>query len=663
MLYFIKLTIDNFGPYKGKQEIDFTSENSEDGITLIWGDNGFGKTTLLNIFRYALFGKVQGRGNKKYSLKDIANWESYDDGIYGFKVSLKMKYNEEIYEITRQFSTIEGISQPEKDNDYIEDVFLKKDTALTSSIEREHFINSVMPEQISRFFLFDGELLQEYEDLLSDNSGTVMKIKEAIERILGVPILTNGLIDAYSVEKKYSTNLSKIAQKNQNTQLLGNALESKQEELKYHDSEFESLKLKLNKLNIHKNSLEETLRQTEKSRELLFDRKEQENIVLRNKELLSEKILAMKEVTKNVWQDMLKHRILKILSGLDREIEILEDKKKQHIIYEQLMLHIKSAYDNGICPICKQQISESLKKTLKNETYLIDGFNQLSADEQNKIINLQGRRSKLLKLNISETEQKVNNIEAIISEITVNISSAEQRIKEINKNLAKIGDYGIAGTVQEDMRKCLNQIENTENGLNKEKIEIDRITSEIKNIEDKLKQQVNDAGLLNAEKQRDLCEKIKNIFEEGVDLYRNRLKQKVEKDASDIFLKISNQSEYTNLKINDNYGLSIVHRSGKMVEIRSAGYEHIVALSLIGALHKNAPLEGPIIMDSPFGRLDLEHKKKIIASLPYLAKQIILLVYKNEIDEQLARETLGGKLKNEYKLSSITAFHTKISKV
>ena len=47
MLTFTSLTIENFGPYKGTQTIDFSNGK---GVTLIWGNNGRGKTTLLNLF-------------------------------------------------------------------------------------------------------------------------------------------------------------------------------------------------------------------------------------------------------------------------------------------------------------------------------------------------------------------------------------------------------------------------------------------------------------------------------------------------------------------------------------------------------------------------------------------------------------------------------------
>ena len=52
-----------------------------------------------------------------------------------------------------------------------------------------------MPERISRFFLFDGELLNEYETLLADLDQQAQVVKESIESILGVPALQNAIAD------------------------------------------------------------------------------------------------------------------------------------------------------------------------------------------------------------------------------------------------------------------------------------------------------------------------------------------------------------------------------------------------------------------------------------------------------------------------------------
>ena len=64
------------------------------------------------------------------------------------------------------------------------------------------------------------------------------------------------------------------------------------------------------------------------------------------------------------------------------------------------------------------------------------------------------------------------------------------------------------------------------------------------------------------------------------------------------------------LSLKKMWGKSSCEGSFPVFSFSSAGYEHIVALSLTGALHQNAPLSGLIIMDSPFGRLDPDHKKR-----------------------------------------------------
>ena len=55
----IKLTMSAFGPYKGEVVVDFT-KFGENGLFLVSGDTGAGKTTIFDGICYALYGSVSG---------------------------------------------------------------------------------------------------------------------------------------------------------------------------------------------------------------------------------------------------------------------------------------------------------------------------------------------------------------------------------------------------------------------------------------------------------------------------------------------------------------------------------------------------------------------------------------------------------------------------
>ena len=91
---------------------------------------------------------------------------------------------------------------------------LSRDGIQMSGDQIESEIDQIAPEQISRFFLFDGELLGEYESLLIEGSEQGRQIREAIEQVLGVPALINGRTELgailKSATKRQSSELSHI---------------------------------------------------------------------------------------------------------------------------------------------------------------------------------------------------------------------------------------------------------------------------------------------------------------------------------------------------------------------------------------------------------------------------------------------------------------------
>lgn len=140
-------------------------------------------------------------------------------------------------------------------------------------------MNLIMPEQVARFFLFDGELLQEYEELLLEDSDMGSKIKDSIEKILGVPVLTNGATDTGTVLDGYQKAKTKIAQSNKQTEQLGSQIAVLEAELQEHTYEIERLRSGLSSELGKKSDLEGEMEQNEHVRTLIGNMNALENSI------------------------------------------------------------------------------------------------------------------------------------------------------------------------------------------------------------------------------------------------------------------------------------------------------------------------------------------------------------------------------------------------
>jgi len=655
MLQFNKIELEDFGPYKGRQSIEFPDQ---DGVTIVFGENMRGKTTLLNAIRYALFGKILGRGFREISPERFINWETKAEGKYSFSVTLYFEESGSEYELVRQFVPKDSVAIPNEDGDYTEEVYLIRDDSVTGPKERENELNRILPQQVSRFFLFDGELLQQYEELLVDESEMGQRIREAIERILGVPVLKNGRADLRSLLDEAQGQEQKAAQMSNQTNELGTLLEGATEKRNHLQSDFIDLSQELSDLQEQKSAKRNQLQQLEAARSLVERQEDLEGQLSDVEDQLEYKRDKLRDMMQESWRSVIQDTLQERLDVLEERRRELDKKRTRISVAKRLASRISDGLEKNECPICEQHLDEEAEDHLEQELRSFQGLTEEDTDPVddydlilqsiNVLQNLaesnpaERIKSTLSEINELKAQRAVVNDE--IGEIENSLeSSKEERVTQLNTEYENI-----IGKISERERT----IEDTESELIKTKENIQKLQSQL--------DQISGNQLEEERNRRELYDKLVELFDRGVDEYRDRLRQRVEQDASDIFIQLTTEPEYKHLQINENYGLTIIHEDGSEIRVRSAGAEHVVALALMGALQNNAPLKGPIIMDSPFGRLDESHVRNVVEALPRLADQVMLLVYKDEIDPETARELLKGKLRREYTLDRVTARHTNL---
>jgi DNA sulfur modification protein DndD len=308
------------------------------------------------------------------------------------------------------------------------------------------------------------------------------------------------------------------------------------------------------------------------------------------------------------------------------------------------------------CPTCLQKISIEARHRIESATQEIG--EQQRAERQRELATIRRKLAALERQPVSTTLDVIRLRWDAVEEASVDLTSKRDELDELTKQLENVDEESLRQT-KADFESAIRQIDALERGIanTRKAIETNKVDAEsIQNRLDRL----SGHDLAIERRRRALFSDLHRLFDEAVGLYREQLRNRVESDATSLFKALTTETDYKGLRINESYGLTIVHKDGEDIPVRSAGAEHVVALSLVGALQRNAPLRGPIVIDSPFGRLDRAHTQNIVSALPSMAKQVILLVYEDELPPKLTRDELKGRLRGEWQLERRTARHTEL---
>jgi DNA sulfur modification protein DndD len=591
-----------------------------------------------------------GRGQAKGSLHLTGNW---DADTPGFEVELDFSHNDRKFRLIRTCRPKPGVGKPGRDEDYEVTYYLERDGHILGPQDAEDELKRIMPHDIMRFFLFDGELLQQYEDLLHTESALGVTISKAIEQILGLPVLTNARATLEQVKDRTVTRQALTAQADQKTRQIGNELRRLQAESQALTADLLRYEADLVEQRATKAGVEEGLRKREKIGALLDRRDRLESDLKTFTAREAQQRAQVAEAMADAWAAALRPSLVAARSRLlarETELQLL-------VTRTQVLKDLASAHASE-CPTCLQAISDAAR--VKIQIALEEMGGEAGDREARELSDV--RRQ----LDALDRSLQASNPEAVrlrwdaFEQTRRDIYTAKDGIAEIDGQIQKGQEQDLRG-LRLDYEQAVREIAALQEGLSATREQL----AERNVARDRLQLRLAKLGVGDtdaASRQLALAADLDALFSEGVTTFRNQLKRRVEADATKYFLRIINEPEYAGLRINDAYGLTILHKDGSEIPVRSAGAEHVVALSLVAALQNNAPMRGPIVVDSPFGRLDDEHRRRIMATLPEMASQIVLLVYEAEMPPAQARPALKDKLLAEYMLERHGAKHTVLRK-
>ncbi len=622
-----KLTVHDFGVFKGEQTVELAPPSPKKPIILFGGLNGTGKTTLLDAIQLCLYGKLahcSNRGDLSYGdflRRCINHTVNPSDGA---SITLDFRHfsegQEHTFKIHRSWS-FNGKSPNEWVEVYRDGEYEK----LMTNIWNEQ-VEEFIPSRISQLFFFDGEKIE----TLADPENCQEILSKAIKALLGLDLVDVLMTDLNVLEKRKNISLKSKEEieeirKAENEVTL---LENEQTKLIQKEAELNNKVVLLEKELI---SIDDQFRAEGGE---LFEQKvalEAEQKKLRNS--LDAKDGELREFAAGPAPLLLVTDLLESIEKQDRREEASErtkvvvetlNKRDRAIIKElkkkgteeELIKNIKRLFQKD----CQARSSEII-----SDSYL--GLN-LSAREQVRALNgslLNQLKKQSIKL-AQEAEALTNELDVVEKKIA-SIPDEESIAKLIRKR----------NELKEDALRSSIEIEKIEEKLRK-------LASKLELAQNRLNSQIEyqvKADFENEDVNRII--RTSSIARKSLYTFRDRIMKKhLQQIQNNILESLGHlyrkKSLVTNVSINpDDLSLTLQQKNGKIIppDRLSAGERQLLSISILWGLARTSGRPLPTIIDTPLGRLDSSHRKHLVERyFPFASHQVLLLSTDEEINEK-----------------------------
>ncbi|WP_180052913.1 MULTISPECIES: DNA sulfur modification protein DndD [unclassified Acinetobacter] len=642
------LILDNVGLYS--QRTEFSLEPKKSSITnrpiiLIGGRNGTGKTTFLDSVRLALYGKRAlglGISHKEYH-QYLLSKTNQNHLERSSSIELTFIYTEG--SIPAEFTVCRSWIVA-ADGQVRESLDLQKNGTTVTSVpkqEWENFLLELIPIGVSQLFFFDGEKIQ---DIAEDNNAS---LSDAIKNLLGIDLIEKLRLDLHSY---LTRNKSDDVEQNDVSLLTQQLTKLKSKE---NDIKNEYAQLKFEHQSLLKNIEQKRLRFVS----------EGGAIALQYDQLKTKLSQLNKEIT------TCKQELVNLANGL---LPFLFAPK----LIAKFANHLQSssADESSNQKLVEQALSSFQTSPIQKKELWKDEHWQNLNDFLSSYFDTAPKHSSHSAFGeLAEPQQALAKLLSLDSEVKKQVKALYERFTHLNQE-KEATEFSIARAENaEDSNAYLDELLHKERKLgeldlilNQKEEEARKINWDVVTAERNLKaasEAVAEFALQN-HKNSLAAKGIKALIEFETGLLEQKINQ-VRQNFVEIFNSLLRKRNFiTDLQIDPkSFNTRLIKTNGKVVEksALSAGEKQIYAIAMLWSLAKTSGRHLPMIVDTPLGRLDREHRDNLMKFyFPHVSHQVIILstdteiddLYVNQLDEFISESYL---LEYNHELSSTQALH------
>ena len=638
-LRFESVSLKNFGPYRQIDSLNLETQ-PDAPVVLIHGENTLGKTRLFRALRWCLYGSLipqQPVPTATQQLTQYLNRPAANDGENVLEVSMRFTANDQPYSLVRR-ATFDG-GTPRVTTD----LRIGPTVVQQASVEAE--IGRLLHPQISEFFLFDGELLKDFYDRLNTDRERDF-IRGSIDTVLGIPALQLAERDVSELATDALQRQTKAIRNVNERERLNRQLRELTNQQKSVEKDRQEIQEALHRAEVQ---LREVKEQIGAVAELQADAREQETLeasIEGGKHEEARLRADMRQLLTGGWRAPATLKLLEALERVqaqnnaaqDRQRAVQEARARVDVLREQMR--------GGKCMTCHQPLpppDESTWPQLEDAEQELQNLGEESANGPD--LTLERRINALIdQTTVERYQEKQEQLNAVLS-------AQFDRNRRLNALKDRLKDNNAAA-----IRSLGDQQERLDGVIDSYEQKLKSFPPRLADIATKQQRLARSLERLPGAQPADALESaffayVRTLLSRTIERYQERTRDEVQTTATSMFIRLVRDPQgYQGLRIGRDYRVELLGHQGQPVET-SEGGKQLVALSLIGALKQAAVRGGPVVLDSPLARLDLEHRANVLQTwVPSLGNQAVLLVQSGELTEGDASSILGSRIGQEYRI-------------